>query len=252
LRGSVLARTYGTPGRAPKAMALTLPKGVVAWIAADPMLATDWLTAAGFTPTKETVSVATATGEKDLAVFRRAVTADATLSLQPVIPKGTQPEDMPLWLAFVKPPREWAAIAPSPIGTGHLGLLTSGTWQQLRFPVPKGSSGTLGCRLGNVVAYGGGGKSYRLIMRVGSATGPVVYEGPVIAKADDWNLSNAGPIALDGVLTDAHRTQGYIDVFVCGVVEGDGWTIYRHAPVGRRIVAVETPFEATAEAAEKP
>jgi hypothetical protein len=252
LRGSVLVRTHGTPGRAPRSINLSLPKGVLVWVAAEPALAPEWLTAAGFIPTKETVGVSTPAGEKALAVYRREVTAAATLSLQPVLPKGAKPKDMPLWLAFVTPPREWPAIPPSPVGTGHLGFLKSGTWQQLRFPVPQGSGGTFGCRLGNVVAYGGGGKSYRLLVRADSATGPVVYEGPVIAQADEWNLSNAGPFALDGVLTAAHRTRGYIDVFVCGVVEGDGWTIYRHAPGGRRIVAVETPFRTTLDAADNP
>lgn len=239
LRGSVLVRTYGTPGHTPSAMELTLPKGAVAWIAADPALAPEWLTAVGFTATKEKVRVATAGGEKVLTVFRRAVTADASLSLHPILPEGIKDDAFPLWLAFINIPRERSAIAPTPIGTGHLGLLESGTWQQIRFPVTKGASGTLGCRLGNVVAYNGGGKSYRLLIRVDSTTGRVVYEGPMIADADEWNLSNAGPIVLSNVLSDAHRAQGYIDLFVCGMVEGDGWTIYRHTPGGQRIAVQE-------------
>ena len=252
LRGGVLVRTYGTPGGVPQALDLTLPKGAVVWVATDPTLTTDWLAATDFAKTEDTVKVATTAGEKALAVFRRGATADATLSLRPVVPKGAKPDDLPPWLAFVTLPRELAVIPPSPIGTGHLGLLRSGTWQQIRFPVPKGSSGSLDCRLGNVVAYGGGGKSYRLLLRVDSVSGPVVYEGPAIAKADDWNASNVWPIALSGVLTDAHRNQGYLDVFVSGVVEGDGWTIYRHDPAGRRIVAVEAPVAAAAKTARKP
>lgn len=81
-------------------MDLTLPKSVLVWVAVDPALAPEWLTAAGFTSTKETVGVSTAAGVKFLDVYRREVTSAATLSLQPVLPKGAKPKDMPLWMAY--------------------------------------------------------------------------------------------------------------------------------------------------------
>ena len=129
------------------------------------------------------------------------------------------------------------AIAPTPIGTSHLGQLESGAWVQVRFPVPKSRPAGFWVDLSNIVGYTGRGTSYQLVVRVDSNTGPVVYTGPQIASGDAWNAANRRRISLSKAITAQHVRQGYVDVFASGIVERDGWTLYRHNPAGRRIFA---------------
>ena len=129
------------------------------------------------------------------------------------------------------------AVAPTPTGAGHLGKLESGAWVHVRFPLPKTRPTGLWVSLGNVVGYTGRGRSYQLVLRVDSESGPVVHEGPTALNGDRWNRANRDPIALTPAITPAHVQQGYVDVFASGRVEGDGWTLYRHNPKGRRIAA---------------
>ncbi len=130
-----------------------------------------------------------------------------------------------------------AAIDPTPIGDGHLGIIESGVPVQLRFPVPDAVPLAYALNLGNIVGFSGHGMSYQLILRRDSADGPVIHEGPVIAVGDDWNASNRAPIDITGALTDQDVARGYIDIFATGIVEGDGWTVYRHDPGRREITA---------------
>jgi len=242
LKGTVLAYTYGLGGRSPRLVELTGPRGSVVSVAAErpPEGDAGWLAKAGLTGTGEVVTVATPAGDLALPVYRRDLTTDGKVALGPGLAAGAPAEAV--WLAFVTPPQEYVAIPPTPVGASHVGLLKSGDWLQIRFPVPAVRPAEFVCRLGNVVAYNGRGKSYRLVVRADSATGPLAFEGPTITKDEDWNKANATPIALTGVLTDTHVRQGYIDLYLSGIVEGDGWTLYRHDPAtGRRIVAVEYP-----------
>ena len=133
--------------------------------------------------------------------------------------------------------KKLAAIAPTPIGTSHLGRLESGAWVQVRFPVPKSRPAGFWADLSNIVGYTGRGTAYQLVVRVDSNTGPVVYTGPQIASGDAWNAANRERISLSKAITAQHATQGYVDVFASGIVERDGWTLYRHNPAGRRILA---------------
>ncbi len=138
-----------------------------------------------------------------------------------------------------------AAIEPTPIGDGHLGLIESGVYVQLRFPVPAQMPLAYALNLGNIVGYSGRGRSYQLILRRDSEDGPVIYEGPVRAIGDDWNACNREPIDITEALTERHLAQGYIDIFATALVEGDGWTVYRHNPGRREITALVV--EATPE-----
>jgi len=133
------------------------------------------------------------------------------------------------------------AIAPSPIGEGHLGRLESGDTVQLRFPVPKQRPLAFWVNVGNVVGFTGKGASYQLVLRRDAADGPVIHEGPMVPVGDDWNASNREPIEITEHLTDQHLAQGFIDLFVSGIVEGDGWTVYRHNPGRREITATFVP-----------
>jgi len=129
------------------------------------------------------------------------------------------------------------AIEPTPMGEGHAGIIESGTWVHLRFPVPEQMPLAYALNLGNIVGFSGRGSSYRLILRRDAEDGPVIHEGPVIPVGDDWNASNRRPIDITDALTEQHLAQGYIDIFATGIVEGDGWTVYRHNPGRREITA---------------
>ena len=141
---------------------------------------------------------------------------------------------------FVQLAEKVAGIDPTPIGEGHLGQLESGTCVQLRFPVPKEPPLAYLLNLGNIVGYTGDGSSYQLILRRDAEDGPVIHEGPVIAVGDDWNAANRQPIDLTEVIAPGHCRRGYLDVFATGIVEGDGWTVYRHNPGHREIAASVT------------
>jgi len=130
-----------------------------------------------------------------------------------------------------------AAIDPTPTGDGHLGIIESGVPVQLRFPVPDAMPLAYALNLGNIVGYTGRGGSYQLILRHDGADGPVIHEGPVIAVGDAWNASNREPIDITGALTPDDVARGHIDIFATGIVEGDGWTVYRHDPGRREITA---------------
>jgi len=138
-----------------------------------------------------------------------------------------------------------AAVEPTPIGDGHLGIVESGNFVQLRFPLPQAEP--LGCalNLGNIVGFSGRGSSYRLVLRRDAEDGPIIHEGPTIAVGDDWNASNRAPIDITDAITAEDLQRGYIDIFATGIVEGDGWTIYRHDP-GRREITISVA-EATPE-----
>ncbi|MCX7599361.1 MAG: beta-N-acetylhexosaminidase, partial [Armatimonadetes bacterium] len=142
-----------------------------------------------------------------------------------------------------------AAIDPSPTGDGHLGLLESGATVQLRFPVPRPLPPQYWLELGNVVAYTGRGTSYRLFLRRDAGDGPVIYEGPVVANGDQWNASNAQPLDIARSLRAEDADRGYMDVYVSAVVEGDGWTVYRHNP--GRPIGVRVPTPESVEAARQ-
>ncbi|MBC7288857.1 MAG: beta-N-acetylhexosaminidase, partial [Armatimonadetes bacterium] len=122
------------------------------------------------------------------------------------------------------------ALDPTPMGDGHLGQIASGEYLQLRFPVPKPVPLGYALRLGNVVAFTGRGTSYKLVLRRDSAEGPIIYEGPVITNGDQWNASNREPVDITAHLRPQDAERGYFDVYVTGIVEGDGWTVYRHNP----------------------
>jgi hypothetical protein len=128
------------------------------------------------------------------------------------------------------------ALAPTPAGDSHLGLIQSGQPLQLRFAVPKEPVLGYWISTGNIVAMSGRGTSYQLILRRDAPDGPVVYQGPVIANGDEWNAANRTPVDLTEQITDADRARGWVDIYATGLVEGDGWTLYRHNP-GRPIVS---------------
>ncbi len=141
-----------------------------------------------------------------------------------------------LWPAYSSWARRVNAVAPTPMGRGHLGRLPSGKYVQIRFPLPKTKPDGFWVVLGNVVGFTGRGRSYQLVVRVDSADGPVVYKGEVFQNGDRWNASNRRHIDLSAAAADRHARQGYIDLFVTGLVQGDGWTLYR-SRAGRPIVA---------------
>ncbi len=124
--------------------------------------------------------------------------------------------------------RKLDAIAPTPMGDGHLGEVASGKCVQLRFPVPADEAVGYWLNLSCVVGYSGKGTRYQLLLRRDKEDGPVIHEGPVVVQGDEWNAANLVPIEITASLTAADRERGYIDIFVTGQVEGDGWTVYRH------------------------
>lgn len=144
---------------------------------------------------------------------------------------------------YVDLARPVAAIAPTPIGTGHLGIIESGVPVQLRFPVPAQKPLAAALNLGNIVGFTGNGTSYQLVLRRDAADGPIIYEGPVIADGDEWNATNRAPVDVTAALNDADLRRGYLDVYATGIVAGDGWTVYRHDP-GRREITISL-LEAT-------
>ncbi len=129
-------------------------------------------------------------------------------------------------------------IEPTPTGDGHLGQLESATPVHLRFPTPDAMPLAYGLNLANVVAYTGQGSSYQLIVRRDAEDGPVIYESPVIADGDEWNAENRRPIDVTSALTEADLQRGHLDVYVTAIVEGDGWTLYRHNPGRREVTAL--------------
>ncbi len=131
-------------------------------------------------------------------------------------------------------------LPPTPTGDGHLGQLESGVFVQLRFLVPKEPPLAYLLNLGNIVGYSGKGTSYQLILRRDGEDGPVIHEGPVIPIGDNWNASNRNPINLTDVITPEDCGRGYVDIFATGIIEGDGWTVYRHNPGHREITASVT------------
>jgi hypothetical protein len=140
------------------------------------------------------------------------------------------------WDDYAPYARHLSAIDPTPSGDGHMGIIESGKTVQLRFPVPAEAVVAYRVNVGSIVAYTGKGQSYQLVLRVDKADGPVVYEGPVIPDGDAWNASNREPIDLTKAIKPERRKQGYIDLYVTGLVTGDGWTFYKHS-AGRQTVA---------------
>jgi len=134
-------------------------------------------------------------------------------------------------------------LDPTPIGSGHIGLVDSGKWVQLRFPVPAEEAVGYWLALGPVVAYSGKGTGYQLVLRRDAQDGPILHEGVVITDGDQWNASNRDPIDLTDKILPQDRRRGYLDIYVTGLVQDDGWTVYRHSP-GRPLlahVAIMTP-----------
>ncbi len=111
-----------------------------------------------------------------------------------------------------------------------MGQLSSGQLVSLRFPVPQEKPLAYRIFLGNVVAYTGKGHSYQLIVRGDAPEGSVLHQGPVIANGDAWNESNRQPIDVTAALSEKHFAQGYLDIYITGIVSGDGWTLYKHNP----------------------
>jgi hypothetical protein len=128
------------------------------------------------------------------------------------------------------------ALEPTPVGDSHLGLIESGKPLQLRFAVPDKLLLGYWISTGNIVGMSGKGTSYQLILRRDAPDGPVLYQGPVIANGDEWNATNRTPVDLTDKLTDADRARGWLDIYATGIVDGDGWTLYRHN-AGRPIVS---------------
>ncbi len=124
------------------------------------------------------------------------------------------------------------------MGEGHLGEIESGTYVQLRFPVPDEMPLAYALNLSNVVGFTGRGTSYQLIVRRDAEDGPIIHEGPVIEIGDEWNAENRSPIDITDALTEEDVARGYIDIYVTGVVEGDDWTLYRHNQGRREITAL--------------
>lgn len=140
------------------------------------------------------------------------------------------------------------AVEPTPVGDGHLGNLASGTPVQVRFSLPKELPLGFAVRLGNVVGFTGKGSSYQLVIRRDAADGEVIYEGPVIANGDEWNATNRPEIDLTAALTAEDARRGYLDLFLTGIVTGDGFTLYRSndsRPV-TALVAEDTPEQRAA------
>lgn len=134
------------------------------------------------------------------------------------------------WDEYAPFAQTFAAIEPTPTGEGHMGQLSSSQPVLLRFPVPQEKPLAYRIFLGNVVAYTGKGQSYQLIVRSDTPDGPVVHQGPVIANGDAWNESNRQPIDVTEALSGKHLQQGYLDIYITGIVSEDGWTLYKHNP----------------------
>jgi len=145
--------------------------------------------------------------------------------------------DTTRWEEFAEFAKTYSAIDPTPTGDGHLGQIDSRQTVQLRFPVPQPDFAGYWLHLSNVVGYTGRGTSYQLILHRDSAAGLIVYQGPVSENGDDWNVSNRQPIDLTDHLTAVDRQRGYLDIYVSGYVVDDGWTVYRHRPGQRPILA---------------
>ncbi len=143
-----------------------------------------------------------------------------------------------LWDTYAEYATRLDAIAPTPIGDSHVGVVKSGDAVQLRFPVPKGKLLGYWLSLGNIVAYSGRGSSYQLVLHRDAKDGPVIYEGPVIANGDQWNGDNGQIKDISSHVTAADQQSGYVDVWATGLVAGDDWTVYRHNPQGRPIQAL--------------
>jgi hypothetical protein len=126
--------------------------------------------------------------------------------------------------------RPLEAIAPTPAGESHLGLVRSGETVQIRVPVPREPLAGYWLSLANVVAYTGKGTSYQLVLRRDSPQGEVIHTGPVIAQGDAWNAANREPVDITSAITAQDRERGYLDVYATGIVADDGWTLYRHHP----------------------
>jgi hypothetical protein len=149
------------------------------------------------------------------------------------------------------------ALPPSPKGNGHLGPLEAGRPIQLRFPVPR--AGHLALRLGNVVAMTGAGRSYQLVVRKGSAEGPIIHTGKRFEGTDEeaerhlparaWNSNNRAPVDVTEALTDRDRESGTLDVWVTALVTGDHWTMYRDddGKAGHDLAAAAVPQGADQE-----
>jgi hypothetical protein len=142
-----------------------------------------------------------------------------------------------VWQEYAPYAKSLEPLPPTPIGTGHLGLLESGKEAQVRFPVLTPLPLAYRVNLSNVVAFTGKGSSYQLVVRRDAPDGKIVYEGPVITNGDAWNDTNREPIDLTGVLKPEDTKAGYIDLYVTGLVTGDGWTLYKHGG-GRNLVAL--------------
>jgi N-acetyl-beta-hexosaminidase len=123
-----------------------------------------------------------------------------------------------------------AAIAPTPTGESHVGLVASGEPVQLRFPVPPEPLLGYWLSLPNLVAFTGKGSSYQLVLRRDGPQGPVLYTGPVLRNGDEWNASNRAPVDISAQVSAADRERGTLDVYATGLVTDDGWTLYRHRP----------------------
>lgn len=138
--------------------------------------------------------------------------------------------DVPAWEQFgEQAARAVEPIPPSPLGDGHLGQLDTGATVQLRYPLPAGAElAAFWLRPCNVVAYTGRGTRYQLLIRRDSPDGALVHTGAVETNGDRWNARNRDRIDLFARVTPADRERGHIDLFVSGVVEDDGWTVYRH------------------------
>lgn len=146
------------------------------------------------------------------------------------------------WAEFGEYAKRLAPLDPTPAGEGHLGLIESGKWVPMRFPVPEQEAAGYWLRIGAVVGYSGKGTSYQLLLRRDSADGELIHEGPVVTNGDEWNQSNLAPIDLTEKITAADRQRGYIDVFVGATVAGDGWTSYRYG-TGRDLFALATVMD---------
>lgn len=147
------------------------------------------------------------------------------------------------WQEYGAFAKGYDALAPTPEGEGHLGLVESGKFVQLRFSLPAELPAAAWLTLDNVVAYTGKGQSYQLVLRRDKADGAVVFEGPVLTNGDVWNERNREPADLTPALTAEDCRRGYVDIYVTGIVTGDGWTVYRQRP-GRPMAlhaAVLTP-----------
>lgn len=140
------------------------------------------------------------------------------------------------WDDYAPYARNLPAIDPTPTGESHMGKIASGVPVQLRFPVPKDAVVAYRVDMSSVVAYTGQGQSYQLVIRADKPDGAVIYEGPVIQNGDAWNAANRSPVDITSALKPEHAQQGYVDLYVTGIVTGDDWTVYM-SNAGRPIFA---------------